>query len=216
MRNGNRSAMTPATAPSIFVGRQFFAGYQLPVELGPYDPTRAHAGHYGLIHIAQGTGLIEGPNGPMMIAAPAVLLLDDTTRPAIIRRQSLVLDALFFEPGVVNSLFTPRLLRATPVFDGTVEQDAYLLRRFLEPEVSGRPLLLSATLHQRVGEALGRVRAEGAAQVDAHWPCRTRSWLIELLFQLRVANPQVQQLAAPASTDRLDQVLLFVHERFNT
>lgn len=208
--------MTPAAAPSIFVGRQFFAGYQLPVALGQYDPARAFTGHYGLIHIAQGTGLLEGPTGPVMVAAPAVILLDDILRPSIIRRQSLVLEALFFEPGVINSLFTPELLRATPVFDGTAEQDAYLLRRFLEPEALGRPLLLSATLHQRVGDALGRVGAEGAAQIDAHWPCRTRSWLIELLFQLRVANPQVQQLAPLASNDRLDQALLFVHERFNT
>ncbi|MDB5530076.1 MAG: AraC-type DNA-binding protein [Devosia sp.] len=208
--------MMPAAAQSMFVGRQFFAGYQLPVELGPYDPAQAFVGHYGLIHIAHGTGLIEGPDGPVMVAAPAVILLDETTRPTIIRRQSLVLDVLFFEPGVINSLFTPDLLRATAVFDGTVEQDAYLLRRFLEPDVAGRPLLLSATLHQRVGEALSRVGAEGAAQIDAHWPCRTRSWLIELLFQLRVANPQVQQLTTPASDDRLDQALLFVHERFNT
>jgi AraC-like DNA-binding protein len=208
--------MTPATVQSIFIGRQFFAGYRLPLELGSYEPARLYPGHFGMLHISQGTGLLEGPDGPIMISAPAVILLDETRRPAIIRRQGLVLDAVFFEPGVINSLFTSELLRTTPVFDGTVEQDAYLLRRFREPGVSGRPLLLSATLHQRVGEALSRVGAEGAAQIDAHWPCRTRSWLIELLFQLRVANPQPQQLTAPASDDRLDQVLLFVHERFNT
>ncbi|HTM78169.1 MAG TPA: hypothetical protein VL133_11150, partial [Devosia sp.] len=208
--------MTPAAAQSIFVGRQFFAGYRLPVELGPYDPALHLPGHYGLIHIARGAGVIEGPDGPSMVSAPAVILLDETSRPAILRRQSLQLDALFFEPGVINSLFTPDLLRITSVFAGTVEQDAYLLRRFLDPKSTGRPLLLSATLHQRVGEALQRVGAEGDAQVDAHWPCRTRSWLIEMLFQLRVANPQHQQLAAPASDDRLDQMLLFVHERFHT
>jgi AraC-like DNA-binding protein len=208
--------MMPAPAQSIFVGRQFFAGYRLPIELAPYDPAQLFPGNYGLIHVAQGTGLIEGSSGPLMISAPAVVLLDETNRPAVIRRNSLVLDALFFEPCVINSLFTPHLLRTTPAFAGTAEQDAYLLRRFLEPEVTGRALMLSATLHQRIGQALGRVGAEGSAQTDEHWPCRTRSWLIEMLFQLRVANPQVQQLAGPASDDRLDQTLLFVHERFNT
>jgi AraC-like DNA-binding protein len=209
--------MMPAASQSIFVGRQFFAGYRLPIALQPYDPDDQFAGHYGLIHVSQGTGLIEGRHGPTMVSAPAVILLDDTTRPAILRRQSLVLDVLFFEPSVINSLFTPDLLRITPVFAGTVEQDAYLLRRFLEPEVTGQALTLSATLHQRTGEALARVAAEGTDQTDEHWPCRTRSWLIELLFQLRVANLQAQHLPTPAPSDGpLDQALLFVHDRFNT
>ena len=207
--------MMPA-AQSTFIGRQFFAGYRLPIALGPYDPDEPSPGQYCLIHVSQGTGVIEGPDGPVMVSAPAVILLDETMRPVILRRQSLVLNALFFEPGVINSLFTPHLLVTTPVFAGTVEQDAYLLRRFLEPEITGQALLLSATLHQRTGEALSRIAMEGLTQADEHWPCRTRSWLIELLFQLRMANLQVQRLAAPASDNRLDQVLLFAHERFNT
>lgn len=214
------SALAQAPIRSNFIGRQFFAGYQLPIVMLRFDsagPIRGPDGYFGLLHVTMGTALLDGAAGPIMVSAPSVILLDENSAPTILRTQNLCIESVYFDPIMINSVFTPALLRAVPVLEGTVEQDAYLLRRFIEPGVTAQPLLISATLHRRIGEAIQRVRDEASVQGDEHWPCRTRSWLIEMLFQLRVANPQVEHLAAPETAlDRLDQVLLYVHERFNT
>lgn len=200
-----------------FVGRQFFPGYQLPISVGDYAAAVPPAGSFGLVHIAHGTGLISGPDGPILVSAPAIVLLDDRTRPALVRSGSLRLNALFFAPGLINALFDAVLLQAGTRFDGTAEQDAYLLQRFVDPTVIGRPLIVPPALHERIDEAFARIAAEGTIQSDSNWPCRTRSWLIELLFRLRIEPPQPQLATMQLNPESgLDRSLLLVHEHFNT
>lgn len=207
----------PAHAP--FVGRQFFPGYQLPICVGDYATAlaTAPAGSFGLVHIAQGTGLIEGPDGPMLVAAPAIILIDDRSRPELVRSGSLRLRAIFFAPSLINGLFNADRLQDGTRFDGTAAQDAYLLQRFVDPTVIGRPLLVPPALHERIEETFARIAAEGASQSDDNWPCRTRSWLIELLFRLRIDAPPPQFAITQLNPEcGLDRSLLLVHEHFNT
>ncbi len=205
----------PALVP--FVGRQFFPGYQLPISVGDYAAAVPPAASFGLVHIAHGTGLIAGPDGPILVSAPAIVLLDDRTRPALVRSGSLRLKAIFFAPSLINALFDAALLQAGTRFDGTAEQDAYLLQRFVDPTVIGRPLIVPPALHERIEEAFACITAEGTIQSDDNWPCRTRSWLIELMFRLRIEPPRPLLATLQLNPDSgLDRSLLLVHEHFNT
>jgi AraC-like DNA-binding protein len=205
---------------SDFVGRTIFPGFHVPVAVVDGNvllSASADQPRFAIVHIVEGSCVLAGPDGPVMGVAPAFMLLDEVRRPEILRANGLKLRVVYFHPNVVNSAFSLAALRSTPVFAGTSEQDAYLLRPFLDAARIGVPVSLSPQMHALMRASLIRVAAEGEIQRDDNWPCRTRSWLIELLFQLRVmfeTTDTTEQLKA--SGEKLDQALLLVRERYNT
>ncbi|MDB5542760.1 MAG: hypothetical protein JWQ89_4487 [Devosia sp.] len=206
-------------APLAIVGRERYRGYIVPLAVqrgGPLAAALPEHPRFAIVHVAGGSCVLNSTHGLQLIAAPAVILLDEATRPELLRQQGLELRVAYFDPSVVNSAFSPDALRETPAFAGTAEQDAYLLRPFADPKHVGRPLLLPPALSQQLDLAFSRMSAEGETQRDLNWPCRTRSFLIELLFQLRVLVDEPALAQRPAATgNRLDQALLLVHEWYN-
>ena len=207
-------------APLAIVGRERYRGYVVPLAVtsgGPLAAPLPGQPRFVIMHIVGGSCVLKGAHGLQLVAAPAVILFDEVARPELTRQQGLELRLAYFHPGVVNSAFSPEALRETPTFPGTVEQDAYLLRPFADPRHVGRALALSPALSQRLELALTRMATEGEMQRDLNWPCRTRSFLIELLFQLRVLVDEPESAERPAATgSRLDQALLLVHDWYNT
>ncbi|SMC19173.1 AraC-type DNA-binding protein [Andreprevotia lacus DSM 23236] len=209
-----------ALPPLAVIGRSIYPDLVMPIAvaegevLAPADP--AHP-RYVIVHVRQGSALLSLHGQPVLVSAPAVLLLDESSRPAIIRATRLALSCVYFHPCVVNSVFSIEALQSTPWFDGTASQDAWLLQPFLDAIHMGQPLTLLPALHAQLAAACARIAAEGDEQRDGNWPCRMRSWLIELLFRLRVLSDDAPAHASTAATGhRLDQVLLLVHDRYNT
>jgi AraC-like DNA-binding protein len=205
-----------APSQTAFVGRERYPGLVVPVAVRDGLPARAGEPRFAILHIVKGSGIVEGPRGRQLVAAPAALLLDDVALVGITRTERLSMRAISFHPSVVNSAFSPDGLRQTPVYPGTSEQDAYLLRPFVDPAHIGRALPLTPALNERLSAAARNIDAEGAAQRDMNWPCRTRSFLIELLFQLRVLVDEPAARPAEPSGSRLDQALLLAHDRAAT
>lgn len=213
-------AVASVAVPLATVGRERYRGYAVPLAVqrgGTLVAPLAEHPRFAILHVVSGSCVLKSSHGLQLVAAPAVLLLNEATRPEMVRHQGLEFCVAYFHPGVINSAFSPQALRDTPAFPGTVEQDAYLLRPFADPKHIGRPLALSPALSQRLELALSRMAAEGETQRDLNWPCRTRSFLIELLFQLRVLVDEPELVERPDATgSRLDQALLLVHDWYNT
>ncbi|WP_051709802.1 helix-turn-helix domain-containing protein [Andreprevotia chitinilytica] len=211
--------MDRIAAPLSYIGRAYYPGYALPIAvhtgdgLTPIDPGEPR---YVIVYVQRGSGVLQVNGKPMLITAPAALLLDEATRPTILRGNKLQLRSACFHPGIINASFTPDAIRVTR-YEGTTMHDAYLLEPFLDPARMGHPMSLSPSVAAQIETAFTRVQAEGETQRDGNWPCRTRSWLIELLFHLRVLADEPAQITLNAASDnRLDQALLIVHERYNT
>ncbi|TJZ71045.1 AraC family transcriptional regulator [Chitiniphilus eburneus] len=198
-------------APLAVTGRHFHRGYALPVSVGDQPPEPAHADAprfiVAIAHAGAATLMLDGQR--LLWNAPAALLLDERTRPTFDQTQGLAVRSVYFDPAIVNSAFSAATLRQT-VFDGTALQDFYLLQPLLAADPARRVLRLSPSQAQHLERLLARIADEAETQRDDNWPCRTRSWLFELLFSLRAAD-HAATLALPARTDRLDEALLRVH-----
>lgn len=168
-------------AAHFTIGRSHYPGYALPLALYPLDAGDLPLDRLCIIHLDRGSAVWR----QALVVAPAILLavtsLDFATRTGAQGR------LLSFDPGVVNGNLSMDLLRQPGPLAGTTEQDAYLLRPFLDTAGPGHVIALDAQLAGAVRGALDRIDRETAAQRDLHWPCRTRSFLIELLFRLRLA-----------------------------
>jgi len=196
--------------PDFIVGRRHHAGYALPLAVhalgaGPLPP-----GRLCIVYLARGSAVLPMQAGRSLMVAPAVAL---TATPVALTRNAGAEGALLtFEPGLVNGDLSMALLRRAEPLAGTTEQDAYLLRPFLEAALAGRSIPLDTQLDAAVRQTLDRIEREGAMQADSHWPCRTRSFLIELLFRLRLAVDRAPAAGISPAT-LLDKALPLIRER---
>ncbi|WP_169307277.1 helix-turn-helix domain-containing protein [Chitiniphilus eburneus] len=209
-------------APLSVIGRQNLPGYVLPVCVSAQaaEPAQPDAPRFAICLIHSGSATVTLNGQRLLLGAPAVLLLDDRERPQLDRTQGLAIETVYFHPGIINSAFTLENLHgASPGFSGTLEYDFYLLQPLLPPDPARRILKLSPQQARHLRQLVANIANEAASQPDQSWPCRTRSWLFELLFCLRAANQAANQaatLALPSQANRLDDALLLVHERYHT
>ena len=139
-------------------------------------------------YILHEKGKIElGNNGKSyMIKEPSLILLSDKDCPDFKVLSKASDTVLYFKPSVLRDEFTLSALHGEKyetAFGTAVYQDYYLIRYFIKTEeFNERIIPLSAWELGRIKGLLDSINTELTTQYDGFWPCRSRSFLMELLF----------------------------------
>ncbi|SDI95588.1 AraC family transcriptional regulator, L-rhamnose operon regulatory protein RhaS [Lachnospiraceae bacterium G41] len=139
-------------------------------------------------YILHEKGKIElGNNGKSyMIKEPSLILLSDKDCPDFKALSKASDTVLYFKPSVLRDEFTLSALHGEKyetAFGTAVYQDYYLIRYFIKTEeFNERIIPLSAWELGRIKGLLDSINTELTTQYDGFWPCRSRSFLMELLF----------------------------------
>ncbi|GAB2896410.1 hypothetical protein GCM10027046_27310 [Uliginosibacterium flavum] len=157
------------------------------------------------------------------VAAPAIFILDERTRPVLRNAHALQVSTLYFNPAYINDALQPCVLHdeaARRALAGSTKQDYFLLEPFIKQSGARGVFPLPAHLAGQVASLLDAIITQAGEQPDKYWPCRGRSFLIELLFQLRLlqgdAAPALALPVMPedARTSRIERALSYVQERY--
>lgn len=199
---------------------------RLPVQVGvgaaieAADPALPR---FALCHVRSGAAVFALGGQRIPVVAPSVILLDEAVRPVISQAHDLQLGCLYFHPKVINSAFATVADLHAPTrnqqFSGSTRQDLFLLQGFLSAEAAEHCHFLAPHVHERIAQLFQFTVRQLQQKSDKFWPCRTRSFLIELLFQLRMLGPTsevypVQALGEGGGT-RMERALLYLHENYS-
>lgn len=173
---------------------------------------------YRFYLIEEGTGIFRFADRRFAFVAPAFLVLDEVDVPQIERVTDIKAHGLYFAPSVINSTFCFDNIRQEDYgFDLSAYQDRFWLKPFfvrdsnnsglfnVGPATFRRALQIVENLHEQLREQ------------NASWPCRSRSFLLELLFLLeRVhSSPEAkEEIALPESHTEMDPVILYLHTHY--
>jgi AraC family L-rhamnose operon regulatory protein RhaS len=134
----------------------------------------------------------------------------------------LTLRLLYFHPSVLHHELGFDRLRgpgrdALPV---PVSQDAFWLEPFLRRDAGWSGVLEPGPLAwKRLAGLHERVAEETAAFRDQSWPCRSRTYLIELLFFLTrlvaEAPERTDALLPPGVDPRVRELLVYLHAHYD-
>lgn len=211
------------TAPANYVttGRNFYVGFELPLVVRRHPELLARRDDWPMFSLGfleRGSAIVRVGSACLLMHAPSLWLLNETEEPEIEGSPGMALSVAYFHPSIVNSAFTPERLRQSPSpFEGTTFNDTYLLENFLAPFSSQRLRLIKPGMKERIAAAFANIAREAEIQGDSNWPCRTRSWLIELLFTLHLLDAPPEALPAlPQDSHPLDRALFLVHEKLNS
>lgn len=125
-----------------------------------------------------------------VITAPALLFVNEKDFPYITVKEEISASALYFHPCALNDSLDYVTIRQ-PKLDSqvasTILQDAVLLSPILGVhEYANRSsfIKLSPAVDQRIRKLMNQIYSELEEQRDGYWPCRSRSYFIELLITI--------------------------------
>ena len=142
-------------------------------------------GNYKIIILEKGSLEITSPGGKREVTAPALISLtqDDIFECRILKNIKAYI--IFFKPSVIRDEFTFERIDSGE-FENTkgqaVFQDYVLIRPFrYGKDVTDRVIPLPLNGLKRLKELFAVMEKQLTKQSDGYWPCRSRSYLIEIL-----------------------------------
>lgn len=154
---------------------------------------------------------------PLLLVAPSLLCLDEND--VLDSCGDLQARTLFFHPSFINlTLDLQNVREEEPKLELTDRQDAYLLRPFVE-RGSGYVghIHLEPLTARHMSLLINHFEKECRVQKDWYWPCRARSYLLELLFcieRIHCAPVQVESLPLSHTTGKMEPILRYLNANY--
>jgi AraC-like DNA-binding protein len=204
------------------VGREIYPGYILRLNsISDYIPDKSQRFDcFRITMVEGGTGafVINGKSG--IYEGSAVFCLNENDEADIKCKSGFKTYTVFFHPNAINKAFELDNVRLDPSpFRDTDHQDLYLLNPFIirNKEFSGF-IPINETLSQRIFQLAVRAEHELLLQKDKDWPCRSRSFLFQILFliqqayeDLYTANFSKTKINIGNQTELIQKVILYMN-----
>ena len=140
---------------------------------------------YKIVVIEKGSVGLKIKGKDYVAKAPAIILLSNKDKADIKIMEKIKADIVFFNPKAVRDEFSFDRIDAHDFDDqfGTIiYQDYVMILPFTDAEITKPVIPISLNSLERVKNIIGSLDAQLKGQKDGFWPCRSRSFLMELLY----------------------------------
>ena len=171
-----------------------YCGYEILLDLAVFKfkselPYVDNNERCKLILLSKGNLVIELNGDLMDLKAPSAIYLSDRDILKIRKESKYQAYIIFFKPFVINDAFTyERLytLEFESLEGSTLYHDYLLVRNFIfqDSQSPKAASFIPRSLADMI-DIIEKLDAELKLSVDGFWPCRSRSYFIELLFKLK-------------------------------
>ena len=174
---------------------------------------------YTLLYIGKGAGSFEYAGRKILFLAPAVFCFSEIDAPRMASCTDCEARAVYFHPSYINSAFTLENMRAgSESFTTTENHDRYWLRAFFERETGYTGMIsISHSISKRLSNLMEAFGNELSGKIDGFWPCRSRSYLIELLFliqQARLLPSAADSQVVKDFSDVVSKIILYLYTNY--
>lgn len=175
---------------------------------------------FSLVFAECGTGMAELDNNPVPYIAPCVFCVNENEHFVIRETEENKIRVIFIHPCVINSSLDFDNVRTLPDdVSVTLSQDKEMLRLFVtrESDYIGKFSLgpHSAKKFSSLYDSFGELTHEQACE---NWPCRSRSYLMWLLFLLEnlysVGDYSNEKMLAGVE-EKLNPILLYIYNNYD-
>jgi AraC family L-rhamnose operon regulatory protein RhaS len=204
------------------IDRSFYPGTSLPIYCRrneTFTENDAQRSRYKLIMIHDGSGIIDTGFSKQYFISPACFCLSETEHLILKTENHVSASSLYFHPSVLNSIFEFDTIRNNiDSFPLSSRRDLYLLNAFTE-----RSDRHKGQIHpghnslKRIISIYNDIDRELTYQDSNLWPCKSRSFLIELLFlimKIYQANPAPDHKMIQTSDEDIERVLMYLHHNY--
>lgn len=204
----------------ITIGNYFYPGYHHLMKVSPYEeliPAEPLCKWYRFILIDEGGGAVQIGGHFFSIAAPSILYLNENDALRPLAGTQIKGRSVYFHPEVVNRKYEFPMKfdeRQSAGLTATDLQDLWCLTPFRD--TSGC-IPIDPMYVKHISQILNEIDEQLAAQPDQSWPCRSRSYMLELLSLVRRLYDR-SDLSPNAvhtrSSEQMEQIVQFLHTHY--
>lgn len=197
------------------IGRELHTDYELKIfcvkEIDHLD-NECLSERYRIVYIKEGFGVFRNGGNSQLVTSPMILCLNESDMVEVNNSVGLVMDIMYFEPTCFE-----RYIEFDSLEDwkNQLGDDEYFFRPFFDR--SDEYIGACDTNHylgKRVSQLITLTDTELTEQNDHFWPCRSRSYFIELLL---VANSiynedkAYEKMYLACMTDEISELISWLH-----
>jgi len=206
----------------LTVGKTNCIGIEIALvhsEDGVFDSEIGFNKRCKIVFVEEGTGILRIGDEKHLFVGPKVFCFNETDRYILQCFNDIKAEAIWFHPSILNDTLDFETIRSgSEGFTMIQRQDMFWLEIFYKRQNNlAVQLDLGPALVKRVKEIISSISYELQYQSDGYWPCRSRSYLIELLFlltRIRDSSEHLNSIPINKDSDEIDDLLLYLNTNY--
>ena len=154
----------------------------------------------------------------MFFIAPVLFCINEKENIIIDKSSNSDIKVLYFHPNVINFELNFNNVRYIPsTFSISQVQDAYTVKYFIDrnEKYVGKLNVNTITL-KRFKYLFKAIKGQVSAQKVMNWPCRSRSFLFEMLFlidNIQTEDNMASEFISDIEDDEVQKILLYLYNK---
>lgn len=165
------------------VGREFHRGFEVKIScLRNADrlDDECLSERYRIVLMKEGSGIFTNENKSQIVTSPAILCINERDHVRLHNTSGLSLDIMYFDPTCFERYVT---FENIETWKYSLNDDTWFFRPFFErSDCYIGAFAVSRYMAERIGKLIALTDSELTEQTSDYWPCRSRSYFIELLI----------------------------------
>lgn len=175
---------------------------------------------FKLVYVIDGSGIIKLNGQTVIFSAPALFCFNELDEVVLHQSIKLVAKAVYFSPLIIDDSLQPDILRRDYIqLSETQYKDYFLIIPFIDREEFKIPYIeIGPLISRRTTQLFKGVEEELTSNESEFWPCRSRSFLLELLFLIQNIITDSKHRAAlelPETSGDVNDIILYLHTNYN-
>lgn len=206
----------------VTVGRLYNKGYNLRLRFFNHElffQDTDFDSCYKIIFVEKGSGIACINNNKFIFSAPCIFCLNELEDISFGESENISIRAICFQPEVINKVFSFNSInKESGQLSGIDYDDTYFLRIFTARTTTYLGLLnIGPSSLKRIANIFDLIGLELDVQRDLDWPCRSRSFLFELLIMLQrifLEGQPVNNIIVSEKYPEIAEVILYLHSNY--
>lgn len=196
-------------------------GRSIPIVFQSEDPFSSdNYNMYRIIIIKSGSGIINLNDASFVIVAPTVICLNEKDEISLEKDNSIDAEIIYFLPTTIHDAFSiDDLNKKTKQLHKKHIKNFSLLLPFIHRTESFKGILsISFRSIKRLTNLSSALEKETSNFENGFWPCRSRSFFLEILFLLQYIltdNEKNDTIPLVNVSSELKEVLLYLHTNYS-
>ena len=197
------------------LGREFYPGYELKLSCDldtDYLDGEKLEDRFRIAYIKEGHAIFRNGSNSQLVTSPTILCLNEKDVVEIFSTAGLTMDIMYFEPSCFELYVT---FASLEVWKESLNNDNWFFRSFFKrSETYIGAYATNYYLGKRISQLIEKANKELKAQRDDGWPCRSRSYLIELLLLVNSIydeNNDYDNIYYGRMTDEIRELISWLH-----
>lgn len=175
---------------------------------------------YKLLIVDEGSMTIRCGQSKKIVVAPSIVLLSDE-EVSFADEKDVELTVVYFKGTEVRDEFTRERVKSGE-FENEVGrvifQDYLLIQEFdFVKDIKDKVKALKPSAYIKISKLVANIGNELNNQVDGFWPCRSRSYLMELLYYIRFlhSDNDTVDVKEKTSSDMVSDIIEYLSEHIS-